>query len=139
MTRPIAPLALLLAVVACTEGDLVHTLQIEVPSSVASIENGTLRVALYRYDPHLADAAAARVDRTVITFNHQTGRRTLVLAQVGAREVRGERFYLAVHGCSSPADGEQAILWDGLSVELPSRVVMRARPDPLPCAAVDSE
>jgi hypothetical protein len=137
MRSRLVVLALALHLAGCEVADVNQAVLIVVPATIPSIESGTLRVSLYRYDPFLADAPATRVDHSVIPFSHRTGRSTSAQVWVRGSGARGERFYLAVEGCAQTSDGEMAVLWDGLMVELPSHVVMRSRETPPPCAQVE--
>ena len=131
---------LFLLFLGCDSSDVDHWVLIEVPASVPSIRSGTLRVSLLRYDPYLMDAPATTVDRTVVAFSHRAGHRTTARAHVQGNGSAGERFYLAVTGCADTEEGEIAVLWDGLAVEMPTYVRMRPREAPFfPCGVEDGE
>ena len=74
--------ALFSLLLGCSDSDIDHSVLIEIPASVASTPAGTLRVALYRYDPFLMDAAATQVDLAVIAFSHRVGEPTFVRARL---------------------------------------------------------
>ena len=129
-----------LLLLGCRDADIDHLVVVEIPASVASISAGTLYVSLFRYDPLLMDSPATRVDRAVLEFRHEAGQPTIARARLEGRGTSGERFYLAVNGCTATEDGARAVLWDGLAVEMPSYVRMRAREAPFPpCQAVEGE
>lgn len=126
-----ALVGVVLLLLGCTSSDVDQWVLVEVPPQVASIRAGTLRVSLFRYDPYLMDAPATRVDRAVLAFSHRIGQRTTVRARVQGSGSGGERFYLTVTGCAETPDGQTAVLWDGLAVEMPTYVRMRPLEPPL--------
>jgi len=120
----------------CSDIAVSRHVVIVVPRTEATITNGTFHVSLYRFDPMLAGGPATRVFRTAVPFSHRNGSQTSRIVHVHGDGRGRDKFYLAVEGCVPRPGGAVSVLWDGLMVELPTQVVMRAREVPAPCALV---
>lgn len=118
---------------ACSD-DLVHRVEIVVPPAIESIPDGRLYVALWSYDPLLADGFARLADWRELRFRHLSGRATTVSAFVGAAVSARERQYVTVAGCAVTIDGSLHVLWDGQQgTGMPSRVTMERTLRPVRC------
>lgn len=111
-----------------------HWVTIVVPAEIESIPQGAHHVALFSYDPLLADDGARLVDEVVLGFSHRSGRATTVRVAVSADVPRRERQYVAVVSCANSIEGWYMLLFDGLpGPSLPDRITMQRTLAPAPC------
>lgn len=110
---------------ACGSEDVSLRVLVIVPAEIPSISSGVLRMSLWAYDPHLADAPASLVDADSLFFSHRAGERDEGWMSVEGDVPSGARHYITVRGFELTPTGERYILWDGISgTATPTIVVM---------------
>jgi hypothetical protein len=112
--------------VACGTEDVDLRVRVIVPAEIPSVSSGVLRMSLWAYDPHLADAPASLVDVASLFFAHTEGEQNEVWMSVKGNVPSGTRHYITVRGFEVLPSGEKYILWDGIEgTAAPTTVVMR--------------
>ncbi|MBX3175140.1 MAG: hypothetical protein KF709_12050 [Gemmatimonadaceae bacterium] len=128
---------LLLLLVLCASGcndGFSQWLTIVVPPEIESIPRGEHRVAVFGYDPSLADASATLLVELRVPFSHVVGSSTRQTLPLQATVPRGYRVYLSVASCERRLVGSTYMLWDGQSdIGTPREVVMQRVPTQVPC------
>jgi hypothetical protein len=118
-------------IAGCDSGIIDLDITATVPSEIAPVSSGILRLSLWVYDPLLADAPAALADEDSAVFSHTTGRASAFRFHVSTDVPSGQRYYVTIRGFERTAECERYILWDGIEgTEAPRRIVMRAVPIP---------
>lgn len=116
---------------ACDTGDVDLRVTVTVPSEIATVSSGVLRLSLWVYDPMLADAPASLADADSIRFSHQSGTPNEFRLRVKAHVPGRQQHYITIRGFEFAPECERYILWDGIEgTKAPARVVMRAVPTP---------
>jgi hypothetical protein len=111
---------------ACRSEDVDLRVRVIVPAEVPSVSSGALRLSLWAYDPHLADAPASLVDAASLSFAHTKGEQNEVWMTVQGNVPSGTRHYITVRGFEVLPTGEKYILWDGIEgTATPTTVMMR--------------
>ena len=119
-------LAFLAVSLACSAEDVSLRVQVLVPADVPSITSGVLRLSLWVYDPHLADAPATLADADSALFSHRAGEPDVVSMHVRGHVSGGMRHYITVRGFELTPDGETYVLWDGIEgTAAPRNVTMQ--------------
>ena len=128
MKRWVRLLATCLALSGCSalEGSMSHRLEMVVPASVPSIEEGKLVASLFAYDPRVADVPADKLDMDEVLFSHRQGTRTVKSITLRGDRPAGFEVYATARGFER-RDGEFVyILWDAQEgTGMPSSVQMR--------------
>jgi hypothetical protein len=120
-----------LPLAACDSGTIDLDITTTVPSEIAPVSSGVLRLSLWVYDPMLADAPAALADEDSARFSHAQGRANEFRFHVSTDVPTGQQYYVTVRGFELTAECERYILWDGIEgTEAPRKIVMRAVPTP---------
>jgi hypothetical protein len=119
--------AMLLTLAACGADNTVDLqVTVVVPPEVPSIQQGLLRLTLWRYDDRVADAAATPVDVHELNFTHGLAEADEFVMRVRGAVPGPEDHYITVRGFELAGGGEEYVLWDGIKgLGAPSRVVMR--------------
>lgn len=126
-------LLLALGLAGCSD-DFSQLLTIVVPPEVGTIAQGRHFVAVFGYDPNVADAGATLLTEIQVPFAHVTGRQTRRTVPLKTRVPRGHRVYLAVASCEYTIEGAYHVLWDGQEgTGTPREVRMQRVPTPVPC------
>ena len=111
---------------ACGSEDVDLRVKVIVPAEIPSVFSGVLRMSLWTYDPHIADAPASLVDATSLSFAHTQGEQNEAWMSVQGKVPSGARPYITVRGFEVLPSGEKYILWDGIEgTGAPTTVVMR--------------
>ena len=111
---------------ACRSEDVDLRVRVIVPAEIPSVSSGVLRMSLWAYDPHLADAPASLVDAASLFFAHRNGEQNEVWMSVHGNGPSGTRHYITVRGFEVLPSGEKYILWDGIEgTGAPTTIVMR--------------
>ena len=110
----------------CRSEDVDLRVRVLVPAEIPSVASGLLRMSLWAYDPHLADAPSSLVDAASLSFAHTKGEQNEVSMTVHGNVPSGARSYITVRGFELLPSGEKYILWDGLEgLGTPTTIVMR--------------
>ena len=118
-----------LALSGCSalEGSVSHRLEMVIPASVPSIEEGKLVASLLAYDPSIADKLADELDVEEITFSHTQGTRTMKSVTLQAVRPAGFDTYVSAEGCERISGEWVYVLWDGQEgIGMPRSVQMRS-------------
>jgi hypothetical protein len=110
----VAVLVAALPIAGCDSGTLDLQITATIPSEIASIPSGVLRLSLWVYDPMLADAPAALADEDSVRFSHTTGRASEFRFHVGTDVPTGQKYYVTLRGFELTATCERYVLWDGI-------------------------
>lgn len=111
---------------ACRSEDVHLRVRVIVPPEVPSVSSGVLRMSLWAYEPHIADAPASLVDADSLFFAHTEGEQNEVWMTVQGNVPSGTRHYITVRGFEVLPSGEKYILWDGIEgTGAPTTVLMR--------------
>jgi hypothetical protein len=108
---------------ACSSEDVSLRVQVLIPADVPSITSGVLRLSLWVYDPHLADAPATLTDADAALFSHRAGEPDALWMHVRGHAGGGMRHYITVQGFEVTPEGERYVLWDGIEGTAAPRTV----------------
>ena len=112
-------------------GSVSHRMDMVIPASVPSIEEGKLVASLFAYDPRVADKPADELDTEEVLFSHRQGTRTVKSVTLQGDRPTGFEVYATARGFER-RDGEFVyVLWDAQEgTGMPSSVQMRPVNEP---------